>query len=150
MVRALRPYPHLLQRQADLTPYVLALVLRCDVHVSCVVVGDVGCFTVFVPAEEIELHLRAEGETDAQCFRVRHSLTQQRAAVGLEGGAIGPQHVAEHPRHPAVNCLISSTVYSIVLLPFSVGYIHLLIGVFAVRCDNGIVVAEHRLRVTVK
>ena len=50
----------------------------------------------------------------------------------------------------AVNCLISSTVYSIVLLPFSVGYIHLLIGVFAVRCDNGIVVAEHRLRVTVK
>ena len=102
MVRALRPYPHLLQRQADLPPHILALVLRRDVHVPCVVVGDVGRFTVFVPAEEIELHLRAEGETDAQCFRVRHRLTQQRAAVGLEGGAIGPQHVAEHPRHSAV------------------------------------------------
>ena len=50
MVRALRPYPHLLQRQADLPPHIFALVLRRDVHVPCVVVGDVGRFTVFAYA----------------------------------------------------------------------------------------------------
>ena len=66
--------------------------------------GDYEQETRMVEYADLREALRRLPERERQVIALRfyHGLTQQRAAVGLEGGAIGPQHVAEHPRHSAV------------------------------------------------
>ena len=66
------------------------------------VIGLLGGFAQLVPLEEIELHLRTEGEGNAHVLGLTHRLTEQLAGVGLEGGAVGPDDAAEHAGHPAM------------------------------------------------
>ena len=102
MVTALGADAHLLQREADLAPYVLAPVLGGDVHVARVIVGYARGLPVLVPAEDVKLHLRAEGEAVARVLGLRRRLAQERAGVGLEGATVGVFDVAEHAHHLAV------------------------------------------------
>ena len=102
MVGAFRADAHLFKRQADLAADVLALILGRNVHVPGAVVGDRGRFAVFVPPEEIKLHLRTKRERNAHRRGVVYRLLQQRAAVTLKGCAVRAQNAAEQARHTPV------------------------------------------------
>lgn len=63
--QAYRPtvfYSHLLKRQANFPAHILAPVLGGNVQIPGVVIGGFGRLAVFVPTEEIKLHLGAEGK----------------------------------------------------------------------------------------
>ena len=99
VVRTFRANPHLAERQADLPPDVLALVLRRNVHITCAVVGDAGRFAVLVPLEQIKFHLRAERKRNAALRRRIHCVLQDAPRVGCKRRPIRMQDVAEHPHH---------------------------------------------------
>ena len=88
MVGAFGADAHLLQRQADFPAHVLAPVLRRDVHIAGGIKRDPGGLSLLVAAEQIEFHLGTEGEFQSLRLRVRHSLRQQGAGVGLTGTAV--------------------------------------------------------------
>ena len=102
VVGALRLDAHLLQHQADLPADMLSLVVGGDIHVAGLVVGDGGGPAVFIELEEIEFHLRAEGEVAALGGGIGHGFFQDAAGVPLEGPAIGVENIAEHPHDLAL------------------------------------------------
>ena len=102
VVGTLRTDTHLFERQADLTADVLALIPGRNVHIPGAVVRDRGRLAVFVAAEEVELHLRAERERNAHRRGVIHRLLQQSAAVTFEGRAVRMKDAAEQARHAPV------------------------------------------------
>ena len=78
---ALGSYAHLFKGQADLAAYVLALVEWSDVHISRVVVGDVGAVSVVVGLEEIELELGFEVKGVSLAAGVLYGVFQQSACI---------------------------------------------------------------------
>ena len=99
MVRAFRSDAHAFQRQADLPADVLPLISRGNIHISGVVIGDAGGLAVLIPAEQVKLHLRAEGERQPRRLCILHSLLQQAPGVRLNDLTAGAADCAEHPHH---------------------------------------------------
>ena len=102
MVGAFRPDAHALQRQADLPADVLPLISRGNIHISGVVIGDAGGLAVLIPAEQVKLHLRAEGERQPRRLCILHSLFQQAPGIRLDDLTAGTADCAEHPHHAAM------------------------------------------------
>ena len=101
MVGALREDAHPLQRQANLTANVFALVLRGHVHVSRLIERFLRGLALLVELEEVEFHFRAEAERIALRRGFLRRRAQQRPAVPVKGCAVGADDVAEHVGHTA-------------------------------------------------
>ncbi|MBO7404539.1 MAG: glutamine synthetase, partial [Clostridia bacterium] len=95
-MRALGHDPHLLEREADLPPHVLAAVIRRDVHVARLVVGDHGALALLAGLEEVEFHLRTEAERDAFLPGAADRVFQDASRIAREGFPARFQHVAVH------------------------------------------------------
>ena len=96
MVGAFRQDSHLLQSQADFPAHVFPLVLRSNVHISGIVIGNLCCFAGFIQPEQIEFHLRAEGEADALFFGFRKDFTEKRSGVRFHHPAVRIRNGTEH------------------------------------------------------
>ena len=88
--------PHLFEHEADLAADILALIIRCDVHISGAVAGCIGALAVGAVFEKIKLHLRAEGKAQPARLRLRGGALQKGARVPGRRRAVGVGHVAEH------------------------------------------------------
>ena len=75
----------------------LALIIGGDVHVTGHVMGDGGVPAMLIDLEQVELHLRTEGEAEALTGGIGHRLFQDAAGVPLKGAAIWIKNIAEHP-----------------------------------------------------
>ena len=102
MVGALRPDPHPLQHQADLPADRLPPVIRRDVHIARMVVGDAGGLAIFIEAKQVELHLRAKRELNAPGAGICYRPLQDAPGIPLKGSAVRIGDVAEHPHHLAL------------------------------------------------
>ena len=102
MVGAFGADSHLLQRQADLSPDIFTLIRRGNIHIARLIIGNLCGLSVFIPAEQVKFHFRAEGKGQTRRLRVRHGPFQKTACVRLDLRTVRPGHGAEHPHHPAM------------------------------------------------
>ena len=70
MVRAFRTDSHLLKGKADLPADIFAPVIRCNIHISGMIVRNPGGLAVFVQIKKVKFHLCAEGEGNSFLFRI--------------------------------------------------------------------------------
>ena len=102
MVGAFRFYAHSLKRQANLTADVLALIVRGNVHIARVVVGNLCRLSVLVAGEKIKFHFGTEGEVDALFPCVLDRIFEYCPCVRTERSAVKASDGAEHSDNSAM------------------------------------------------
>ena len=102
MVRVKGSDAHALEGKADLTPYVLALVERGDVHVSRLVERRHRGLSLFVCLKQIELDARSERESDSAGLGLLHGLPQEVSRIRSERRSVLILDVAEKPYDAAL------------------------------------------------
>ena len=101
MVRPLGTKPHLLDGEADLASDILTLIQWCYIHISRLVLWDIGPVPLVIKLKKIELGLRAELKIDTCLPCVSHGIFQKNSGVRVAGFLLIDMHIAEHPDHSA-------------------------------------------------
>ena len=96
VVRAFRLNPHLFESEADFTPHILSAVIRSNIHVTCVVVGNLRGSPVLIQLKEIEFLFRTEAVLIACFLRVRNGFLQKRPRVARKRRSVRPGNRSKH------------------------------------------------------
>ena len=102
MVGAFGLNAHSLKRQTNLTADVLPLIVRGNVHIACVVIGNLCRFSVLIAGEKIKFHFGTEGEADALFLCVFNRIFEYRPCVRDERSAVKVSDGAEHSDNSAM------------------------------------------------
>ena len=102
VVGGFRLNAHLFQCQTDFPADVFTLILRRNVHIACLIVGNGGGLIVFVQFEQVKFHFGAKIKPVSGGSRIGDGLLQQGAGVTFKGRAVRIGDSAVHPNHPSV------------------------------------------------
>ena len=99
MMAGFRPDVHFLQRQADLTPDVLAPVQGRDVKIAAVVLGTLGGPALRVPLKQVKFTFRAHPALVTCIRQTAQGPAQDMPSVRPVGASVRRAHTAEKTHH---------------------------------------------------